>query len=145
MMKSCQAFDKLPNGNGCCSQSWCRTCNSSSLGGVVDEWIKDGTARATIIDKYGEIENWDTSLVINMANVFNDKKTFNGDISKWNVSSVIDMGSSTSLSFFVSTRIWSCIHVHFFELILIYSQRNNFIILCSFYAFLTFFLLISLL
>ena len=110
MMKSCEAFDKLPNGNGCCSASFCTKCTSSSLGGVVDEWIKGGTARVTVVAKYGEIEVWDTSDVISLKYVFYSKKTFNEDISKWDVSSVTTMQSSTSLSFFLS--FCSCIHKH---------------------------------
>ena len=100
MMKSCEAFDKLPNGNGC--YIYGTQCTSSSLGGVVDEWIKGGTARATVVDKYGEIEIWDTSDVLSMKYVFYYKDTFNEDISKWNVSSVTDMAHSTSLSFSLS-------------------------------------------
>jgi surface protein len=94
MMKSCEGFDKLPNGNGHHA-----TRPISTLGGVVDEWIKGGTARATIVAKYGEIEIWDTSEVLSMRNVFMSKSTFNEDISKWNVSSVTNMQSSTSVSF----------------------------------------------
>ena len=105
MMKSCEAFDKLPNGNGGTSSSY----RAGSLGGVVDEWYKGGTARATVVDKYGEIEIWDTSDVLNMRSVFNTRY-FNGDISKWNVSSVTNMDHSTSLSFFLS--FCSCIHKH---------------------------------
>ena len=107
MMKSCAAFDKLPNGNG---EHSSQNRPISSLGGVVDEWIKGGTARAAIVAKYGEIEIWDTSDVLSLENVFNGKSTFNGDISKWDVSSVTDMGASTSLSFFLS--FCSCIHKH---------------------------------
>ena len=104
MMKSCEAFDKLPNGNGCCTGCFenSLSCTDSSLRGVVDEWEKGGEARATVVDKYGEIEIWDTSDVENMKYVFYNKKTFNGDISKWDVSSVADMRLSTSLSFFLS-------------------------------------------
>ena len=101
MMKSCEAFEKLPNGNGCFSCT-----DSSSLGGVVDEWIKGGTARATVVDKYGEIEIWDTSDVLSMWSVFAHKSTFNEDISKWDVSSVTDMFSSTPLSFFLSVLVF---------------------------------------
>ena len=97
MMQSCEAFDKLPNGNG---QSWDLSKRAGSLGGVVDEWIKGGTARATVVAKYGEIEIWDTSDVLRMDYVFYGK-TFNEDISKWDVSSVTEMWSSTSLSFFL--------------------------------------------
>ena len=99
MMKSCEAFDKLPNSNGCCSVCPLKCTDSSSLGGVVDEWIKGGTARATVVDKYGEIEIWDTSDVLSLKYVFLEKSTFNEDISKWDVSRVIFMSYSTSLSF----------------------------------------------
>ena len=105
MMKSCEAFDKLPNGNG---QSFSN--RAGSLGGVVDEWIKGGTERATVVDKYGEIEIWDTSDVRSLELVFFGKNTFNEDISKWNVSSVTDMQNSTWVSFFLS--FCSCIHKH---------------------------------
>ena len=107
MMKSCEAFDKLPNGNDGYNTA---TRPISSLGGVVDEWLKGGTARATIVDTYGEIEIWDTSDVLSMKYVFYYKETFNEDISKWDVSSVTDMVQGTSLSFFLS--FCSCIHKH---------------------------------
>jgi surface protein len=93
----CEAFDKLPNGNGAYSNR-----PISSLGGVVDEWIKGGTERATVVAKYGEIEIWDTSDVLSLKYVFYGKRTFNEDISKWDVSSVTNMHLSTSLSFFLS-------------------------------------------
>ena len=108
MMKSCEAFDKLPNGNGC--YIYGTKCTASSLGGVVDEWIKGGEARATVVLKYGEIEIWDTSDVLSLIYVFRSKSTFNEDISKWDVSSVTRMLSSTSLSF--SLSFCSCIHKH---------------------------------
>jgi len=111
MMKSCEAFDKLPNGNGCYSASSNNKCtDSSSLGGVLSEWEKD-EARATVVAKYGEIEIWDTSDVLSLKNVFYQKSTFNEDISKWDVSSVTNMQGSTSLSFFLSS-FCSCNHKH---------------------------------
>ena len=115
MMKSCEAFDKLPNGNGC--ENGCS--RTGSLGGVVDEWIKGGAERATVVAKYGEIEIWDTSDVRRMDWVFYNKNTFNEDISKWDVSSVTNMQGSTSLSFFLS--FCSCIHKHILNNI--YSDR----------------------
>jgi surface protein len=111
MMKSCEAFNKLPNGNECYGTGYRKCTDSSSLGGVVDEWIKGGTARATVVAKYGEIEIWDTSDVLSLEYVFFEKKTFNEDISKWDVSSVTDMNHGTSLSFFLSS-FCSCIHKH---------------------------------
>ena len=113
MMKSCEAFDKLPNSNGCPYVGW-NGCSRpiSSLGGIVDEWIKGVAARATIVVKYGEIEIWDTSDVLNLKYLFYQKTTFNEDISKWDVSSVTTMYASTSLSFFLS--FCSCIHKHIY-------------------------------
>ena len=101
MMQSCDAFEKLPNGNGQSSSN-----RAGSLGGVVDEWIKGGTARATIVAKYGEIEIWDTSDVLSLNSVFRSKNTFNEDISKWDVSSVTNMGSSMSLYLFLSSSFY---------------------------------------
>jgi len=43
------------------------------------------------IEKYGEIETWNTSLVTNMRGLFRDKSDFNEDISSWDVSKVTNM------------------------------------------------------
>jgi MoxR-like ATPase len=40
---------------------------------------------------FADIENWDTSGVTSMCQLFYKKTTFNEDISKWNVSNVKDM------------------------------------------------------
>ena len=40
----------------------------------------------------GDISKWDVSSVTDMKNMFNAAISFNGDISKWDVSSVTDMG-----------------------------------------------------
>ena len=47
----------------------------------------------------GDISQWNTSNVINMRSMFHDSE-FNGDISKWNTSNVIDMNSMFSKSEF---------------------------------------------
>ena len=61
--------------------------NRDELKTAVDEWIKDSdTANST----YGEINTWDTSLIIDMSELFHGI-SFNGDISDWDVSSVTDM------------------------------------------------------
>tara|TARA_B110000285_G_C15139383_1_gene629661 strand:- start:4768 stop:5514 length:747 start_codon:yes stop_codon:yes gene_type:complete len=51
------------------------------------------------IDKYGQIEYWDTSLVTSMASLFSGSQ-FNGDISKWNTGAVLDMGGMFFYSLF---------------------------------------------
>ncbi len=40
------------------------------------------------IEKYGEINTWDVSKITDMSNMFYSSK-FNGDISKWNISSLV--------------------------------------------------------
>ena len=40
---------------------------------------------------YGDMENWDTSLVTSMGNAFNNNTSFNGDISGWDISAVTNM------------------------------------------------------
>ena len=43
-------------------------------------------------DKFnGDLSKWDVSRVINMGYMFYGASSFNGDISKWDVSSVTDM------------------------------------------------------
>ena len=46
----------------------------------------------------GVIGDWDVSQVTSLNSVFDDKRSFNADISKWDTSSVTTMGNSTSLS-----------------------------------------------
>ncbi|KAJ1450582.1 hypothetical protein M885DRAFT_621539 [Pelagophyceae sp. CCMP2097] len=55
---------------------------------AVAAWIADQSAAATV---YGPIENWDTSKVTNMADVFASRTTFDGDVSKWDTSAVTNM------------------------------------------------------
>merc|ERR1712238_347256 len=40
----------------------------------------------------GDVSKWDVSSVKRMAGMFNGAVKFNGDVSKWDVSSVADMG-----------------------------------------------------
>ena len=57
---------------------------------AVNEWC-DNPVTATVM--YGHISKWNTFRVTNMNKLFKYKRDFNDDISKWNVSSVIDMHS----------------------------------------------------
>ena len=55
---------------------------------AVDEWC-DGPMEAEV--KYGHISKWNTAYVTNMKELFFNKSEFNDDISKWDVSNVMNM------------------------------------------------------
>ena len=55
---------------------------------AVNAWVDDPT---TTEATYGHIKDWDTSAVTNMTSLFQNKTSFNDDISKWNVSAVTNM------------------------------------------------------
>ena len=83
-------YDPLPNGDA----SYIGP--GTGLRKVVYDWIAGGSAKDDVVAKYGEIENWGTSEVTNLAYVFYDQSTFNADISKWVVSSVTNLLGSRS-------------------------------------------------
>ena len=56
---------------------------------AVNLWVSDN---ASALSTYGEINEWDVSLISDMSGLFNDLNLFNEDISSWNVSNVTDMG-----------------------------------------------------
>ena len=80
----------VPNGDESSDNS------GTGLRKVVSDWIAGGTLKDAVVAKYGEIENWDTSVVTNLKYVFYGRTTFNADISKWVVSSVTTLQYSTS-------------------------------------------------
>ena len=61
---------------------------------AVDLWVTD---EATALETYGEINEWDTSLITDMSALFYDEtwnnfySDFNSDISSWDVSNVTNM------------------------------------------------------
>jgi len=57
---------------------------------VVKQWINQETYY-DILSNYGPINEWDTSHITNMSNLFEEMDTFNDDISNWNVSNVTNM------------------------------------------------------
>ena len=95
-------YDRLPDGDGDSSA----TGNEETLRRAVSDWIAGGTSRSTVVALYGPIEDWDTSEVTNMDNVFYGVKlastfgSFNADISKWNMGAVKTMGNSKYFSQF---------------------------------------------
>merc|ERR1712032_191570 len=52
------------------------------------QWMFDGAT-----DFNQDLSKWDVSRVINMEGMFNYAKSFNQDLSKWDVSRVTDMDS----------------------------------------------------
>ena len=65
---------------------------------IVFNWINGGESRDIVRGLYGDITNWDVSLVTNMDQIFSGHNTFNADLSKWNVSSVVTMSSMFQLA-----------------------------------------------
>jgi hypothetical protein len=90
---------KLPDGDGLNSN----TGTAGTLRRAVSDWIAGGTPRSTVVALYGPIEDWDTSDVSNMNNVFYGVglyatfRSFNADISKWNMGAVTTMSNSKYL------------------------------------------------
>ena len=68
---------------------------SSGIWKVVDDWIAGGTTRASVESTYGLIQDWDTSEVTNMHQLFYSKQTFDANLAKWNVAKVTKMNRST--------------------------------------------------
>jgi len=60
----------------------------AQLQAAVDEWIDDNSAA---LATYGEINTWNVTAITDMAELFNNKNTFNSNISNWDVSNVTTM------------------------------------------------------
>jgi hypothetical protein len=91
-------YAKLPDGDGHTGT----TGTAGTLRRVVSNWIAGGTSRSTVETTYGPIEDWDTSDVSNLNNVFHGFastpfRNFNADLSNWNLSGVTSMRSSKYL------------------------------------------------
>ena len=85
---------KLPNGNG---EITVAQRTGDTLNRIVDDWLDAGT-RSAIEATYGPMGQWDVSEVTNFRYLFygsgtgnEKKKTFNIDISNWNVAAAVDM------------------------------------------------------
>ena len=129
---------------------------SSAIAKVVDDWIDEDNkgTRSSIELIYGLIQDWDTSDVTSMADLFYLKQEFNADLSKWNVSQVTNMRESTFQLPLFNSLSTICFHflplslLEFFffsiskELILIAFSRcshstfysHSILNLCSVYA-----------
>ena len=94
-------YDKLPDGDGTIAING----NPEKLRHVLYRWINSNT-RQQVVNLYGPIEDWDTSDIKNMNNVFRGvdgagasrfRIYFNADISKWNMGAVTTMSNSKYL------------------------------------------------
>ena len=90
-------FIPIRNGQGARKNRISHNVDRGGIGGLVDRWI-DLATRASVVSRYGNIEDWDVSQVTNMKNLFYDKIMFNADISRWIISKVTDMSFSKFLT-----------------------------------------------
>ena len=67
-----------------------KSLTNENIRAAASLWCED-SAQATV--EYGSIEEWDTSEVTDMSNLFRDQTDFNEDIGKWDVSMVTNMSS----------------------------------------------------
>ena len=61
---------------------------NATLRRAVKDYLAGGARKKGIVDKYGEINNWDVSNVTNMRYLFNNAWSFNQPLNNWNVSNV---------------------------------------------------------
>ena len=64
---------------------------NKTLRRAVQDYLAGGARKERIVDKYGEISNWDVSKVTSMSSMFENATSFNQPINNWNVSSVTSM------------------------------------------------------
>jgi hypothetical protein len=82
------------------------TTKPNNIQKAVNDWISgNSTEKDAVIAKYGEIEEWDVSRVGRMDSLFKSKTSFNADVSKWNVTNVLEMDFSRS--FFLSLSFYT--------------------------------------
>ena len=62
---------------------------NQSFRGAVQDYLAGGTRKRRIIEKYGEISNWDTSSVTDMYDMFYGAESFNQPLNNWNVSNSV--------------------------------------------------------
>ena len=64
---------------------------NDTLSRAVKDYLAGGARKECIVDKYGEISNWDVSKVTNMNAMFQNATSFNQPLNNWNVSKVTSM------------------------------------------------------
>jgi surface protein len=61
--------------------------NKTTLAEAVAAWI-DGSYNTSPYHQYGNIEDWNTTMITDMSELFHNATQFNEDISKWDVGNV---------------------------------------------------------
>ena len=56
---------------------------------AVKDYLAGGGRKQRIVEKYGEISNWDTSKVTDMRHMFANAESFNQPLNNWNVSMAV--------------------------------------------------------
>ena len=69
-----------------------RRLTDETIHDAVKMWCNPATRQA-VVDKYGEIGDWDVSRVTSMRGLFMHQKDFNENISRWDTSKVTTMRS----------------------------------------------------
>ena len=64
---------------------------NKTLRRAVKDYLAGGDRKKRIVEKYGEISNWDTSRVTNMRWMFKNAESFDQPLNNWNVSKVTYM------------------------------------------------------
>lgn len=83
---ACSINKIVPNDYNPCANCIFKPTTSSQLRKAVSDYIKGSV-------KYGNIKNWDTSLITDMSYLFFGKQKFNEDISGWDTSNVTSMSN----------------------------------------------------
>ena len=65
--------------------------NDSSFSLAINEWFLGGGNQNVVEAVYGPLPQWNTTAVTNMSGAFEERSTFNEDITGWDVSNVTDM------------------------------------------------------
>ena len=78
-------------------------------------------------DFNGDISQWNVSNVVNMCRMFYGCKKFNGDLSRWNVSNVTDMGYmfNNCCEFNCDISRWNVSNVKNMKLMFNYCEHFN--------------------
>jgi len=64
---------------------------NKTLRRAVRDYLAGGDRKKRIVEKYGEISNWDTSRVTSMYRMFYEAEFFNQPLNDWKVSNVTNM------------------------------------------------------